>query len=63
MYLRTLFQTTKILQQLALGFQDNIPHAKSRLIVETKVKALLIPSETQEKEMKHIDNLTYKTFC
>ena len=43
-------------------FQDNIPHAKSRLIVETKVKALLIPSEKQEKEMKHIDNLTYKTF-
>lgn len=43
-------------------FQDNIPHAKSRLIVETKVKALLVPSETQEKEMKHIDNLTYKTF-
>ena len=43
-------------------FQDNIPHAKSRLIVETKVKALLIPSEIQEKQMKHIDNLTYKTF-
>jgi hypothetical protein len=43
-------------------FQNNIPHAKSRLIVETKVKALLVPSETQEKEMKHIDNLTYKTF-
>jgi len=43
-------------------FQDNIPHAKSRLIVETKVKALLLPSEIQEKEMKHIDNLTYKTF-
>jgi len=43
-------------------FQDNIPHAKSRLIVETKVKALLIPSEVEEKKMKHIDNLTYKTF-
>jgi len=43
-------------------FQDNIPHAKSRLIVETKVKALLIPSDVTEKEMKHIDNLTYKTF-
>jgi nitrogen regulatory protein PII-like uncharacterized protein len=43
-------------------FQDNIPHAKSRLIVETKVKALLVPSEVEEKKMKHIDNLTYKTF-
>ena len=43
-------------------FQDNIPNAKSRLIVETKVKSLLVPSETQEKEMRHIDNLTYKTF-
>ena len=43
-------------------FQDNIPHAKSRLIVEQKVKSLLIPSGTKEKEMKHIDNLTYKTF-
>ena len=43
-------------------FQDNIPHAKSRLIVETKVKSLLVPSTTKEKEMKHIDNLTYKTF-
>jgi len=43
-------------------FQNNIPHAKSRLIVETKVKSLLVPSNTKEKEMKHIDNLTYKTF-
>jgi len=43
-------------------FQDNISNAKSRLIVETKVKSLLVPSETLEKEMKHIDNLTYKTF-
>ena len=43
-------------------FQDNISNAKSRLIVETKVKSLLIPSEKEEKEMKHIDNLTYKTF-
>ena len=29
-------------------FQDNIPNAKSRLIVETKVKSLLVPSMTQE---------------
>tara|TARA_Y100000114_G_scaffold98049_1_gene91238 strand:- start:16017 stop:16823 length:807 start_codon:yes stop_codon:yes gene_type:complete len=43
-------------------FQDNKSTAKNRLIVETKVKALLIPSETSKKQMKHIDNLTYKTF-
>ena len=43
-------------------FQDTSSNAKTRLIVETKVKALLLPSERQEKEMKHIDNLTYKTF-
>jgi len=43
-------------------FQNKIPSAKTRLIVETKVKSLLIPSETSTKEMKHIDNLTYKTF-
>tara|TARA_Y100000592_G_scaffold100883_1_gene183500 strand:+ start:2612 stop:3424 length:813 start_codon:yes stop_codon:yes gene_type:complete len=43
-------------------FQDTSSNAKSRLITETKVKALLFPSEKNEKEMKHIDNLTYKTF-
>lgn len=43
-------------------FQDSVPNAKARLIVETKVKTLLVPSQTEEKEMKHIDNLTYKTF-
>jgi hypothetical protein len=43
-------------------FQDNIPNAKSRLIVETKVKSLLVPSQKEQKEMKHIDNLTYRTF-
>ena len=43
-------------------FQNNKANAKSRLIVETKVKSLLVPSESSAKEMKHIDNLTYKTF-
>jgi hypothetical protein len=43
-------------------FQDNDSNAKTRLIVETKVKSLLVPSQAEEKEMKHIDNLTYKTF-
>jgi hypothetical protein len=43
-------------------FQNNKANAKTRLIVETKVKSLLVPSEVSVKEMKHIDNLTYKTF-
>ena len=43
-------------------FQGTKSSAKSRLIIETKVKQILTPSKTEEKEMKHIDNLTYKTF-
>ena len=43
-------------------FQDTSSNAKTRLIIETKVKTLLVPSKMQEKQMKHIDNLTYKTF-
>tara|TARA_S200002703_G_scaffold154788_3_gene158158 strand:- start:296 stop:1108 length:813 start_codon:yes stop_codon:yes gene_type:complete len=43
-------------------FQDTKSSAKNRLIIETQVKFLLAPSVEQEKEMKHIDNLTYKTF-
>ena len=43
-------------------FQDSKASAKNRLIIETKVKQILVPSTKEEKEMKHIDNLTYKTF-
>ena len=43
-------------------FQDTSSSAKSRLITETKVKALLVPSQKTQEKMKHIDNLTYKTF-
>jgi hypothetical protein len=43
-------------------FQDNKSTAKNRLIIETKVKQILVPSQKEEKEMRHIDNLTYKTF-
>jgi hypothetical protein len=42
--------------------QNTSSTAKTRLIIETKVKTLLVPSSLKEKEMKHIDNLTYKTF-
>ena len=43
-------------------FQNNNSSAKNRLIIETKVKSLLKPTVAQTSEMKHIDNLTYKTF-
>ena len=43
-------------------FQDNKSTAKNRLIIETKVKQILVPSQKEEKKMRHIDNLTYKTF-
>jgi len=42
--------------------QDSKLNAKSRLIIETKVKSLLVPAKKEHKEMKHIDNLTYRTF-
>ena len=42
-------------------FQDNKSTAKNRLIIETKVKQILVPSQKEEKKMRHIDNLTYKT--
>ena len=43
-------------------FQGTKSSAKNRLIIETKVKQILVPSETQKEDMRHIDNLTYKTF-
>jgi len=43
-------------------FQDTNSSAKNRLIVETQVKSLLIPSLEEEKKIQHIDNLTYRTF-
>ena len=43
-------------------FQDNKTNAKTRLIIETKVKSLLAPVKKVETNLKHIDNLTYKTF-
>jgi hypothetical protein len=43
-------------------FQGTKASAKNRLIIETKVKQILTPSKKEEKEMRHIDNLTYKTF-
>ena len=43
-------------------FNSNTLNAKSRLLIETKVLQILIPKKGMIKDMKHIDNLTYKTF-
>tara|TARA_R100001443_G_C3333478_1_gene172857 strand:- start:4 stop:816 length:813 start_codon:yes stop_codon:yes gene_type:complete len=36
--------------------------AKQRLLLESNVVKMVMKTEQKEKEMKHIDNLTYKTF-
>jgi hypothetical protein len=36
--------------------------AKSRLLIETKVLGILTPEEKPDEAMRHIDNLTYRTF-
>ena len=44
-------------------FNSNGLDAKRRLIVEEKVLGILISKkQSKEESMKHIDNLTYKTF-
>tara|TARA_R100000808_G_C2140637_1_gene148453 strand:- start:983 stop:1798 length:816 start_codon:yes stop_codon:yes gene_type:complete len=43
-------------------FQSNDLKAKSRLLVETRVMNLLTSEKKPEEKMRHIDNLTYKTF-
>jgi uncharacterized protein YicC (UPF0701 family) len=43
-------------------FFDSKLKAKSRLIVETRLIKFLTKEKLIKEEMKHIDNLTYKTF-
>ena len=43
-------------------FFDSKLKAKSRLIVEAKLIQLLTKENVIKEEMKHVDNLTYKTF-
>jgi len=53
----------KNIASLNMFFNSDTMNAKSRLIVETKLVGLLSNKITYKKEeMKHIDNLTYKTF-
>jgi len=44
------------------AFFDSKMKAKSRLLIETRLINNLIKEKQQYKEMKHIDNLSYKTF-
>jgi hypothetical protein len=37
-------------------------NAKSRVLIETKVSSILKPFKKHDKDMAHIDNLTYSTF-
>ena len=43
-------------------FDSRTLGAKQRLIVENKVVSVLSNKKQKQEEMKHIDNLTYKTF-
>ena len=53
----------KNIASLNVFFNSDSMNAKNRLIIETKVMGSLTSREEQKKEdMKHIDNLTYKTF-
>ena len=44
------------------AFFDSKLKAKSRLLVESRLIQHITKEKTAKKEMKHIDNLTYKTF-
>jgi len=44
------------------AFFDSKLKAKSRLLVENRLIQHITKEKTAKKEMKHIDNLTYKTF-
>ena len=44
-------------------FNSSALDAKSRLLIESKVLQILVPTSRNAHEMKHIDNLTYNTFA
>ena len=52
----------KDLASIGQYFQDGGLKAKNRLIVESRVVTLLTTEKVAEPKMKHVDNLTYKTF-
>jgi len=52
----------KDLASIGQYLQDNTMKAKSRLLIESRVVGLLTSEKKEEVQMKHIDNLTYKTF-
>jgi len=52
----------KDLASIGQYFQDNQLKAKNRLLVESRVISLLVVEKAEKPHMKHVDNLTYKTF-
>jgi hypothetical protein len=52
----------KDLASIGQYLQDSNMKAKNRLLVETRVVGLLTAEKKTKPEMKHVDNLTYKTF-
>tara|TARA_R100001509_G_scaffold115297_1_gene70374 strand:- start:1007 stop:1822 length:816 start_codon:yes stop_codon:yes gene_type:complete len=52
----------KDIATVGLFFQNNSLPARKRIILEERMLELLCRQETEEKEMSHVDNLTYKAF-
>ena len=52
----------KDIATVGLFFQNNSLPARKRIILEERMLELLCRKETKQKEMSHIDNLTYKSF-
>ena len=42
-------------------FNSNLK-AKSRILVENRLIGIMVSRDKEQKQMKHVDNLTYKTF-
>ena len=52
----------KDIATVGLYFNNTNLPAKKRIILEERMIGLLSRKQTEEKEMSHVDNLTYKTF-
>jgi hypothetical protein len=52
----------KDIATVGLFFQNKSLSAKKRIMLEERMVELLSRKDIEEKEMVHVDNLTYKTF-
>ena len=52
----------KDIATVGLFFQNKSLNAKKRIMLEERMVELLSREDVEEKEMAHVDNLTYKTF-